>query len=74
MHHPKVVKARRIHDQLGADIVAYNEHRLNLQHKDNKIGFNQLFYGGEADLRAVVAHNTYENVGRIQQGGTSSCV
>ena len=50
LHHPKVAKARRIHNMLEADIVAYNEHRLNLRHKDNKIGFNQLFYGGESDI------------------------
>ena len=33
MMHPKIVKARKIHDDLEADIVAYNEHRLNLKLK-----------------------------------------
>ena len=59
---------------LGADIVAYNEHWLNLHHKDNRIGFNQLFYGREADLRSIVAHNTHKNVGRVQEGGTAMLV
>jgi hypothetical protein len=74
MHNRKVMKARRLHDELEADVVAYNEHRLNMNHKDNRIGFNQLFHGGEADIQAVVAHNTHENVGRVQEGGTSMMV
>ena len=71
MDHPKVTKARRIHDALEADIVAYNEHRLNLNHCDNRIGFNQLFKGGEAEIKLIVAHNTHEDVGRVQEGGTA---
>lgn len=47
----KLDKAKEIIDELGADIVAYNEHRLNLRHKDNKNGFRQMFNGGETDLR-----------------------
>ncbi len=52
-------------------MVAYCEHRLNMWHKKNINGFNQLFKGGEAAVQSVVAHNTNENVGRVQQGGTS---
>ena len=55
---------------LGVDIVVYNEHWLNLRHKDNRIRFNQLFYRGEADIWSVVAHNSHENIGCIQEGGT----
>ncbi len=40
MHHPKVVKAWWIHNMLEADILAYNEHWLNLRHKGNRIGSN----------------------------------
>jgi hypothetical protein len=47
------------------------EHRLNMQHKQNKEGFNSLFGGGEAEVRSVVAHNVHENVGRIQERGMS---
>ena len=31
----KLDKARQVINDLGADIVAYNEHRLNLRHKSN---------------------------------------
>jgi len=56
---------------LGADVLAYNEHRQNLQHKDNRNGWNQFFRGGEADVRSVVAHNVHEadQIGRVQEGG-----
>ena len=67
----KLEKARELHDELEADIVAYNEHRLNMRHKDNSIGFGRLFSGGEADVRSVVAHNVHEDVGKTQEGGTS---
>ena len=67
----KVDKARELHDELEVDIAAYNEHRLNMRHKSNAIGFSRLFNGGEADIRSVVAHNVHENVGKIQEGGTS---
>ena len=67
----KLDKARDIIDELEADVVAYNEHKLNMRHKENKNGFSQMFRGGEADIRSVVGHNVHENVGRIQQGGTS---
>jgi hypothetical protein len=67
----KVRKAREIHDKLEVDLVAYNEHRINYQHRDNSLSFNQLFRGGEAELRSIVAHNSHENVRRVQEGGTS---
>ena len=66
----KVEKARRLHNDLEVDIAAYNEHRLNMRHKGNVNGFNQLFGGGEAMVKSVVAHNIHENVGRTQEGGT----
>ncbi len=39
----KVGWAKEIHDTLKVDIVAYNEHRLNMGHKLNINGFNQSF-------------------------------
>ena len=39
----KMAKAKELHDELEVDVVAYNEHRLNMQHNLNKVGFNQLF-------------------------------
>jgi hypothetical protein len=44
---------------------------MNMGHKSNINGFNQLFKGGEAAIQSVVAHNVNENFGRIQEGGTS---
>jgi hypothetical protein len=67
----KVERAKEIHDTLEVDIVAYNEHRLNMGHKLNINGFNQLFRGGEAAIQSVVAHNVHKNIGRVQEGGTS---
>ncbi len=64
-------KARELHNELEADIVAYNEHRLNMKHKSNYFGFSKLFGGGEADVRSIVAHNVHENIRRGQEGGTS---
>jgi len=67
----KVEKAKEIHDKLEVDIVAYNEHRLNMHDRRNVNGFNQLFKGSQAALQSVVAHNVHENIGRVQEGGTS---
>lgn len=67
----KVERAKEIHDELEVDIAAYCEHQLNMKHKKNCNGFNQLFKGGEAAVQSVVAHNIHENIGRVQQGGTS---
>ena len=51
---------------MGADVVAYCEHRQNLRHKKNKNGFRQMFNGRETDIRAIAAHNAIENVGQVQ--------
>ena len=68
----KLNKAKDLIDELGTDIVAYNKHCQNLQHKDNRNEWNQLFRGGGADIRSVVAHNVHEadRIGRIQEGST----
>ena len=44
----KLNRVREIHDDLEVDIAAYCEHKLNMKHKKNGNGFNQLFKGGEA--------------------------
>jgi hypothetical protein len=67
----KLEKAKEIHDELEVDIAAYNEHRLNLRHRLNVNGFNQMFKGGEVAIQSVTAHNTHENIGCVQEGGTS---
>jgi len=65
----KVERAKEMHDELEVDIAAYCEHQLNMKHKKNCNGFNQLFKGGEAAVRSVVAHNVHENIGRTQREG-----
>jgi hypothetical protein len=67
----KVEKAKENHDKLEVDIVAYNKRRLNMGDRRNVNGFNQLFKGGKAALQSVVVHNVHENIGRVQEGGTS---
>ena len=67
----KLSKAKEIIDELEADVVAYAEHRINFRHKQNRNGLSQMFRGGEAEIQTVAAHNVNENVGRVQEGGTS---
>ncbi len=71
----KVEKAKEIHNDLEVDIAAYNKHWLNMQHKLNKVGFNQLFWGGEAEVCSVVAHNVHvEKKRQVQEDGTSMLI
>ncbi len=67
----KLERAKDLQDELEVDISAYNEHRLNMAHRQNINGFNQLFKGGKAAVRSAVAHNVHENIGKVQEGGTS---
>jgi hypothetical protein len=67
----KVERMRELHNELEIDIAAYCEHKINYKHKKNVNVFNQLFKGAEAAIHSIVAHNVHENVGKIQQGGTS---
>jgi hypothetical protein len=67
----KVEIAKKIHDKLEIDITAYCKQQLNMHHKKNSNGFNKLFKGGEATVKSKVTHNVHENIGHIQQGGTS---
>ncbi len=43
----KLEKARQVIDDLGADLVCYNEHRQNLQHRSHPNGFRQMFNEGK---------------------------
>ena len=52
--------------ELEADVVCYNEHRVNIKHKENYNEFNQLFQGGGAEIRSVVAHNVHKTLCRVQ--------
>jgi hypothetical protein len=64
-------KAKEIHDELEVDIVTCNEHWLNLCHHLNVNGLNQMLKGGEAAIQSITDHNIHENIGHIQEGGTS---
>ena len=66
----KLEKEKEVIDDLEADLVALPEHKVNCRHKQNRNGFRQMFQGGEADIRAVAAHNVHENVSKRQEGGT----
>ncbi len=66
-----VERSKEIHNELEVDVVAYCEHKLNMRHKKNWNGFNQLFKGGEVAVQSIVAHNVHKNVGKVQQEGTS---
>jgi hypothetical protein len=65
----KLGKAIDIKDELDADGLLFCEHRFNLRHRDNKNNFKQMFQR-EVTCRAVAANNVYQNVGRVQEGGT----
>ena len=68
----KLEKAKELIDKLGVDVVAYNEHKMMMGHKENRNGMSQMFNGGEAEIRSVVEHNTHEEGGgQVQQCGTS---
>ena len=65
----KLEKARRVINELRADIVCYNEHRQNLWHRLNRNGFRQMFNGGETELRAIASYNMHKEAGKFQEGG-----
>ena len=68
----KLDKAKEIINDLEVDIVAYNEHRMNLGYKQNRNGLSQMFNGGECEVRSVAGHNVHEKqCGRVQQEGTA---
>ena len=68
----KLNKAKQLIHDLEADMVAYNEHRLNLSNKRNINGFKKMFHRGETEIRTLAAHNTHEQeiAGAYQEGGT----
>ena len=65
----RLERAKEVTDKLGADSVAYSEHKLNCRHRDNVNGIGQMCNGDETELRTKTGHNFHENVGRTQQVG-----
>jgi hypothetical protein len=70
----KLEKARRVINDLQADIVCYTKHRQNLHHKSNWNGFWHMFNGGKTELRAIASHNRNKDAGKCQEGGTAMMV
>jgi hypothetical protein len=70
----KLEKARQVIDDLQVNIVCYNEHRQNLQHKPNQNGFRQMFNGGKNELRTIASHNKNTEARKFQEGGTAMVV
>ena len=65
----KLEKAKELIDDLEADVVMYNEHRMNLKHKRDTNGMNQMFNGGDSEVRSVAAHKVHASkCGKTQQG------
>lgn len=65
----KLYRLRELFDTLQVNIAGMNKHQVNLGHKSNINGFRKMFQGGKTDLHMVAAHNTHENISRIQEGG-----
>ena len=65
----KIDQAKTIINNLEADIVAYNEIRVNWKHKSNVNSLGNLFQGGGLEVRAVAAHNAHKDgVEKTQEG------
>ena len=61
----KLEKARKVIDDLQANIFSYNKQRQNLRHKSNRYGFQQMFNGGETELLAIASHNKNKEAGKF---------
>ena len=70
----KLQKTMGIIDDLEVDIFAFNEHKINFAHKENKrTGLSKLFNGGETLTRATggnFSHPIAKTLGRRMEGGT----
>jgi hypothetical protein len=67
----KIAKALDIKEDLGIECLMYCKHCFNLQHKDNKNNFKQMFQW-EIACTAVAPHNKHKckHTGRVQEGST----
>ena len=70
----KVAKAKEILDEMEVDCYCFNEHNLNLLHKENRRrGLGVLFNGGESLIKCVGGSNKHVGdkfVGKYLPGGT----
>ena len=69
----KLEKAKEIHDELEVDIPTYNKHWLNLRHRLNVNGFNQMLnlkvrrqqFSQLRPISPMRILDTYKRVGRV---------
>ena len=70
----KAKKVMSIIDNIEIDLFAFNEHKINFHHQDNKrCGLGNLFNGGESLTKAVegnIKHPVAKMLGRRMEGGT----
>jgi hypothetical protein len=55
----KVEQMQAIHNNLEVNLAAYCKHKLNMKHKRNVKGFNQLFKGDKSTIQSITVHNVY---------------
>lgn len=68
----KLEKVKEIIDDLEADTVMYNEHKINYSRKLNINRMSQMFNCGTSEIRSVVGHNVYKKgEEKTQEGSTS---
>ena len=67
----KLDRGREMLDELEVDIAAFNEIKINFNHKKNINGLAQLFNGGESEVKVIHGCNVHEGaISRVQEGGT----
>ena len=70
----KTKKVMSIIDDMEIDLFAFNEHKINFHHRDNKrCGLGNLFNGGESLTKGVgghIKHPVAKTLGRRMEGGT----
>lgn len=70
----KLHKAMEIIDEMEVDVFAFNEHKINFKHRDNrKAGLGTILNGGETLTRAVggnFKHPIAKTLGKRMEGGT----
>jgi hypothetical protein len=61
-------------DDMAVDVFAFNEHKINFAHKENRRqGLAKLFNGGETLTRATggnITHPIAKSLGKRMEGGT----
>ena len=70
----KLEKTMGIIDDMEIDVFAYNEHKINFAHPENRrSGLSKLFNGGETLTRSTggnFSHPIAKSLGRRMEGGT----